>query len=74
MPVEKQVAIIFCGTNGLLSKVPGDKVLEFEKQFLDIMDVKHKDVMEQLKAGKIDDDITAVLKQDALTLSEHFNS
>ena len=73
MPVEKQVAIIFCGTNGLLSKVPGDKVLEFEKQFLDIMDVKHKDVMAQLKAGKIDDDIKAVLKQEALTLSEHFN-
>ena len=73
MPIEKQVAIIFCGTNGLLSKVPGDKVLEFEKQFLDIMDVKHKDVMAQLKAGKIDDDIKAVLKQEALTLSEHFN-
>jgi F-type H+-transporting ATPase subunit alpha len=74
MPVEKQVAIIFCGTNGLLSKVPENKVLEFEKQFLDIMEVKHKDVMEQLKAGKIDDDIKAVLKEEALNLSEHFNA
>jgi F-type H+-transporting ATPase subunit alpha len=73
MPVEKQVAIIFCGTNGLLSKVPENKVLEFEKQFLDIMEVKHKDVMEQLHAGKIDDDIKAVLKEEALNLSEHFN-
>ena len=73
MPVEKQVAIIFCGTNGLLSKVPENKVLEFEKQFLDIMEVKHKDVMNQLKAGKIDDDIKAVLKEEALNLSEHFN-
>jgi F-type H+-transporting ATPase subunit alpha len=73
MPVEKQVAIIFCGTNGLLSKVPENKVLEFEKQFLDLMEVKHKDVMEQLKAGKIDDDIKAVLKEEALNLSEHFN-
>jgi len=73
MPVEKQVAIIFCGTNGLLSKVPENKVLEFEKQFLDIMEVKHKDVLAQLKAGKIDDDIKAVLKEEALTLSEHFN-
>ncbi len=72
MPVEKQVAIIFCGTNGLLSKVPENKVQEFEKQFLDIMEVKHKDVMEQLKAGKIDDDIKAVLKEEALNLSEHF--
>ena len=73
MPVEKQVAIIFCGTNGLLSKVPEDKVLEFEKQFLDMMEVKHKDVLEQLRAGKIDDDIKAVLKEEALKLSEHFN-
>ncbi len=73
MPVEKQVAIIFCGTNGLLSKVPENKVQEFEKQFLDMMDVKHKDVMEQLRAGKIDDDIKAVLKEEALNLSEHFN-
>ena len=72
MPVEKQIAIIFCGTNGLLSKVPENKVLEFEKQFLDIMEVKHKDVLEQLKAGKIDDNIKAVLKEEALNLSEHF--
>ncbi len=73
MPVEKQIASIFCGTNGLLSKVPENKVLEFEKQFLDIMEVKHKDVLAQLKAGKIDDDIKAVLKEEALNLSEHFN-
>jgi len=72
MPVEKQIAIIFCGTNGLLSKVPEKKVLEFEKQFLDIMEVKHKDIMEQLKDGKIDDDIKAVLKEEALKLSEQF--
>ncbi len=74
MPVEKQIAIIFCGTNGLLSKVPENKVLEFEKQFLDMMEIKHKDVLEQLKAGKIDDDIKAVMKEEALKLSEHFNS
>ena len=74
MPVEKQVAIIFCGTNGLLSKIPEKKVLDFEKQFLDIMEVKHKDVLEQLKAGNIDDNIKTVLKEEALNLSEHFNA
>ena len=31
VPVEKQIAIIFCGTNGLLNKVPADKVRDFEK-------------------------------------------
>ncbi|MCQ2301769.1 MAG: F0F1 ATP synthase subunit alpha [Bacteroidales bacterium] len=72
MPVEKQVAIIFCGTNGLLAKVPGNRVLEFEKQYLDMMELKHKDVLNQLKSGKIDDDIKAVLKEEALLLAEQF--
>lgn len=74
MPVEKQVAIIFCGTNGLLAKVPGNRVLEFEKQYLDMMELKHKDVLNQLKSGKIDDDIKAVLKEEALLLAEQFQN
>ena len=72
MPVEKQIAIIFCGTNGLLAKVPGNRVLEFEKQYLDLMEVKHKDVLNKLKSGKIDDEIKAVLKEEALLLAEQF--
>ena len=72
MPVEKQIAIIFCGTNGLLNKVPVNHVREFEKQYLDIIETKHRDILDQLKAGKIDDDIKAVLKEEALTLSEQF--
>ena len=72
MPVEKQIAIIFCGTNGLLSKVPVNRVREFEKQYLDIIETKHRDILDQLKSGKIDDDIKAVLKEEALTLSEQF--
>ena len=72
MPVEKQIAIIFCGTNGLLSKVPVNRVREFEKQYLDILDAKHRDILDQLKSGKIDDNIKAVLKEEALALSEQF--
>lgn len=72
MPVEKQIAIIFCGTNGLLSKVPVNRVREFEKQYLDIIEAKHRDILDQLKSGKIDDDIKAVLKEEALALSEQF--
>lgn len=72
MPVEKQIAIIFCGTNGLLSKVPVNRVREFEKQYLDILDAKHRDILDQLKSGKIDDNIKAVLKGEALALSEQF--
>jgi F-type H+-transporting ATPase subunit alpha len=65
MPVEQQIAIIFCGTNGLLSKVPIDKVHEFEKQFLNLLEVKHKDILEQLKQGVVNDEIKQVLKEEA---------
>ena len=69
MPVEKQVAIIFCGTNGLLNKVPINKVHEFESQFLNLLEVKHKDVLEQLKQGVVNDEIKNVLKEEAELLA-----
>ena len=55
LPVEKQIAIIFCGTHGLLAKVPVEKVREFEEEFLDTLELKHKDLMERLKQGILTD-------------------
>ena len=72
MPVEKQVAIIFCGTNGLLSNVPIDKVHEFENQYLNLLEVKHKDILDQLKQGQVSDEIKSVLKEEATLLSTNF--
>ena len=51
MPVEKQIAIIFCGTHGLLSKIPADKVKEFETEYLDFLELKHKDMLAQIREG-----------------------
>ncbi len=64
-PVEKQVAILFCGTRGLLKEVPLNKVKEFEFEFLEYLDLKHKDVLNQLKEGTLNDQITKVLEQVA---------
>ena len=69
MPVEKQVAIIFCGTNGLLSNVPIDKVKDFESQYLNLLEVKHKDVLDQLKQGVVNDEIRNTLKEEAQLLT-----
>ncbi len=67
MTVEKQAAIIFAGTNGLLSKVPINKVKEFEVEYLGILDATHKDALAAIKAGKLTDEVvdtlTAVAKQ-----------
>ena len=65
MAVEDEVAVIFCGTRGLLEAVPLDKVAEFEKNFLQLMHAKHPDTMEAIRQGKLDDDVTAVLTEAA---------
>jgi F-type H+/Na+-transporting ATPase subunit alpha len=55
-PVEKQVAIIYLGTQGLLRDVPVRKVKEFEEHFLMEMENKLPDVMAEFKKGNLPDD------------------
>jgi F-type H+-transporting ATPase subunit alpha len=63
LTVEKQIDIIYCGTNGLLKDVPVNKVKEFEAEFLGFLETKHKDVLETLKAGKFTDEAAATLQK-----------
>ena len=51
MPVEKQIAIIYCGTHGLLADVPVEKVKEFETEYLDFLELKHKNLLAELRKG-----------------------
>ncbi|MCX6350619.1 MAG: F0F1 ATP synthase subunit alpha, partial [Bacteroidetes bacterium] len=60
--VEKQVAIIYLGTKGLLSSVPVNKIKEFERDYLELLGVQHKDVLEQIRKGIINDEITGKLE------------
>ncbi|MCX6295320.1 MAG: F0F1 ATP synthase subunit alpha, partial [Bacteroidetes bacterium] len=50
--VEQQIAIIYCGTKGLLRNVPINKVKEFEAEFIAFLEAKHKNILNDLKAGK----------------------
>lgn len=54
--VEKQVAIIYLGTQGLLRDVPVNRVKEFEEQFLHEMEVKLPNVLAEFKKGGLPDD------------------
>ena len=72
MPVEEQVAIIFCGTNGLLQKVALDKVRMFEKEYLFSLRSQHPDILANLRAGKLIDDDLAAMRQLALDLAERY--
>ncbi len=70
--VEQQIAIIYCGTKGLLSNIPVDKVSEFETQFLEHLDIKYKDVMNDLAKGKFTDDLTNTLRDVAVEIGKSF--
>jgi len=59
--VEDQVAIIYAGSKNLLKKVPVNKVKEFEVAYIDFLNAKHRDVLDQLKAGKLTDEVTDTL-------------
>lgn len=73
MPVEKQIAILYCGTNGLLKNVPLDKIHEFEHDFLKVLELQYKEtILDVLKKGVINDDITATIKKVAEELSNQY--
>lgn len=63
--VENQVAIIFAGTKNLLREVPVNKVKEFERSYLEVLNAKHRNVLDDLKAGKLTDEVTDTLTQVA---------
>lgn len=62
LTVEEQVAIIYCGTKGLLKEVDVEKVKDFEKDYLDFLKLKHKDVLESLRQGVINKEVENTLK------------
>ena len=73
MPVGEQIAILYCGTHGLLKDVPLDKVLAFEHDFLENIRLSHKeDVLDVLSSGVINDEVTAIIEQVAAGVSEQY--
>lgn len=71
-PVEKQVAIIYVGSKGLIQNVPVEKVKEFENEYLNYLDAKHRDTLDALKAGKYTSAETDVLETVAKELSAKY--
>ena len=73
MPVEEEIAVIYCGTKGLLKDVALPRVAEFEKFFLDVLRSHHReDVLEPLAKGLLDDKTAAVLEKVAEDAAQRF--
>lgn len=71
-PVEKQVAILYVGTKNLMRNVPVNKVKAFEAEFIQQLEQRFPEVLQGLKAGKLDDPITNALEKVAKELSDKY--
>ena len=75
MPVEQQIAAIFCGTKGLMANVPMDQVADFERSLLDLLQARHKDdVLAQLRQGIMTDEIADKITAAALEVTAKFEN
>ena len=70
--VENQIAIIYAGSKNLLRQVPVDKVKEFERDYLEYLNAKHKDTLNALKSGKFTDELTDVLDKAAKEVASKY--
>ena len=73
MPVEQQIAILYCGTHGLLHDVPLDKVQDFERSFIESLQLNHQeDVLDILKTGVIDDNVIKAIEETAAMVAKQY--
>ncbi len=72
--VEDQIAIIYAGSENLLKEVPVDKVKEFEVNYIEFLNAKHRDILDVLKSGELTDEATDVLSEVAKEISAKYTA
>ncbi|HNP95329.1 MAG TPA: F0F1 ATP synthase subunit alpha [Cyclobacteriaceae bacterium] len=72
VPVEEQVAMILASTRGFIDKVPVNKVKEFEKEFIGLLKAQHKAVLDNFRAGKMEDADIDTIKKTAIELASKY--
>ena len=72
MTVEKQIAILFCGTRGLMQKVPVNRIHDFELEFLHQLEVHSPETLKTLKAGQLTDEVITRLEELAKEVSRKY--
>ena len=72
MKIEHQIAIIYCGTKELLRAVPVEKVREFEADFLEMMEVQHRNILDELKAGNLTAEVEETIRKVATEVASKY--
>ena len=72
--VEDQIAIIYAGSKNLLRDVPVEKVKEFERDYIELLNAKHRGMLDTLKSGKLTDEVISTLTSVAADLSAKYSA
>jgi len=73
MKIEHQIAIIYCGVKELLRDVPVVKVKAFERDFLELLEMQYRNVLDQLRSGALTDNETKVIEKVAAEVAERYS-
>lgn len=71
--LEHMIAIIYCGTKELLRKIPVEKVKIFETEFVELLEMKYKDMLTLLKSGVLNEEVEKALQKAAAEATEKYN-
>ena len=72
MPVGEQIAILYCGTRGLMHDVPVDQVRECQTLFLDKLRSTHQSTIDFLSSGGLNDEACGVLESVMADIAGQF--
>ena len=72
MPVGEQIAILYCGVNGLMKDVPVDEIRNCQDLFIETMRNNHSDVLASLTNGDLTDTATNTIKEVMLGITEQY--
>ncbi len=74
MPVGQQIAMIYCGSKGLVKNVPVEHIRDFQEEFLHFMEEKHAKTLMELEKGILNDDITKILDVAAKNIADRYKA
>jgi len=74
MLVEHQIAIIYCGTKGLLNEISLDKIKSFEEEFLNFMKKEHGNILTAIKEGKLSQEVIQILEESCEKIKQNYIS
>jgi F-type H+-transporting ATPase subunit alpha len=72
VPVDQQIAIIYCGTRGLLKNIPVKNVKDFETEYLHYIVIHHQSVLEHLRSGKLLEEDEQIMTKVAAEISKKY--